>query len=55
MNIYTRQPLNTSYTLITLVAIPVAYRILARNSESPEATARQLRSELGSGMNQLSS
>ncbi|MCZ6832014.1 MAG: efflux RND transporter permease subunit [Gammaproteobacteria bacterium] len=35
-----------SATLITLVAIPVAYSILARGSDSPRTTARQLQSEL---------
>ena len=40
-------------TVITLVAIPVAYRFLARGSESPRATARQLQNELDSGVDQL--
>jgi multidrug efflux pump len=35
-----------SATVITLLVIPVAYRILAGSSESPRATARQLQGEL---------
>jgi multidrug efflux pump len=34
-------------TLITLMVIPVAYSLLARGTSSPEATSRQLESELG--------
>ncbi|MFT5711473.1 MAG: multidrug efflux pump [Halioglobus sp.] len=35
-------------TAITLLVIPVAYSLLARGTSSPEATARQLASELSS-------
>lgn len=35
-------------TLITLLVIPVAYSLLARGTSSPEATSRQLESELTS-------
>ncbi len=35
-------------TVITLLVIPVAYSLLARGTSSPEATSRQLESELSS-------
>ncbi len=37
-----------SATVITLLVIPVAYSLLARGTSSPEATSRQLESELSS-------
>jgi len=37
-----------SATLITLFAIPVAYKLLARGTRAPGAVARELERELGS-------